>query len=97
MHEPVNEDSWRVYFIGIEFTRLHQLFDFGHRDFAAGSCVRIEIARGAAVDEIAVQIGLPCFHQREVGLNAAFKDVSLASKSLCSLPSAMMVPIPVRV
>ena len=39
---------------------------------------RIEIARGLAVDEVALGIGLPGVHDREIGDQAAFHDVLLA-------------------
>ena len=64
MHQPVNVNTRRVNLIWIDFTRLDYDLCFGHGELAAGSHVGIEVARGAVIDEVAMQIGLPGLHQR---------------------------------
>ena len=53
--------------VGIELARLDQLLDLGDRDAAGGGHHRIEVARGLAVDEVAVGVALPRLDEREVG------------------------------
>ena len=62
VHEPMNVDPRRVNLVWIEFPRLDNDLRFGNGEFAARGCVRIEVSRGASVDEIPVEIGLPCLH-----------------------------------
>jgi hypothetical protein len=48
---------------------------FGDGDFAAHGGAGVEVARGAAVDEVAVGVGLPGFDEGDVGADAALEDV----------------------
>src|SRR5581483_2074176 len=82
VHEPVNKDAWRMNLIGIEFAWFYDDLRFGNRDLAAGGGRRIEVARGAAIDQVAVRIGLPGLHQCQIGLNAALQDVGHAVEFL---------------
>ena len=58
---------------------------FGDGDLAAGGGVGIEVAGGAAVDEVAVGVGLPGFDQGEIGADAALEDVGVAVEVLVLL------------
>ena len=71
----MNKDARRVNLIRIEFARLDDDLRFRHGDLAAGGCVRVEVARRAAIDKVAVQVGLPGFHQGQIGPDAAFQNV----------------------
>ena len=82
MYDPVDEDAGRVNLVGIEFAGLDEVLDFRDGDLAAGSSVGIEVARCAAVDEIALGVGFPCLYEREIGLDSAFEDVGFAVEVL---------------
>ncbi len=74
----MHEDAGRMNLVGIEFARIHEMLNFRNRDFAAGRGVRIEVASCAPIDQIAVRIGFPRLHQREIGYDPALEDVGLA-------------------
>src|SRR5271157_362795 len=74
--QAVDEDARRVNFVGIELAGLDNNLRFRDGDFAAGGGDGVEVARGAAVDEVAVQVGLPGLDQRQVSHDAALEDVS---------------------
>ena len=67
----MNKDSRGVNLVWIELTGLDDFFHFGDRDFAASGGVGIEVARGAAIDQVAMQIGFPRLHDREFGGKAS--------------------------
>ena len=71
-------DARRDDVVGIDLARLDQVLDLGDRDLAGGRHHRIEVARGLAVDEVALGVALPGVHDREVGDEAALHDVVLA-------------------
>src|SRR6185437_3346858 len=71
----MNEDPGRMDIVRVEFARLDDDFGFGDGELTAGGGVGVEVARGAAVDEIAVEIGLPRFDECHVGAYAALEDV----------------------
>ena len=64
--------------VGIQFSRLDQVFDFGDSD--PGRCCHhgIEIARGFAIDEVTPLVALPSLDESEVGFQRALHDVSAA-------------------
>ena len=64
--------------VAVEFARLNQMLDLRDGDARGGRHHRIKIARGLAVDEIALGIALPGVHEREVGDEAGLHDVALA-------------------
>ena len=70
----------RVDGIGIEFAGLDDDLGLGDGDATAGGRYGIEVACGTAIDEVAVDVGLPCFHQRKVGPKAALEDVLFATE-----------------
>ncbi len=80
--EAVDEDAGGVDLVGVELAGLDDDLGFGDGDLAAGGRVGIEVAGGAAVDEVAVGVGLPGFHEREVGEDAALEDVGVAVEVL---------------
>ena len=53
--------------LGSSSPGLDQLLDLGDRDPPAHRGQRVEVARGVAVDEVAVPVALPGPHQAEVG------------------------------
>ena len=71
--EALNEDAGRVNLVGVEFAGLDDDLGLCDGDAAAGGDVGIEVARGAAVDEVAVRVGLPRLHQREVGVDGTLE------------------------
>src|SRR3954454_2046362 len=47
-------DAGRVDAVGIEFARLDQVLDLGHRDRGGGGHHGVEVARGLAIDQVAL-------------------------------------------
>src|SRR5205823_12326240 len=76
--QPLHEDAWRMYQVRIDRAVFDDLFDLGDGDLAAHRNHRIEVARGLAIDEVALLVRLPRLDQRNVGTNAALHDVFLA-------------------
>ena len=72
----MNVNTGRVNLVWIEFARLDYDLRFGHSELATGGHVGIEVPRGAPINKIAMQIGLPGFYQRHVGANSAFQNIS---------------------
>jgi len=95
--EPMNKDARCMNLVWIEFARFDHDLRFSHRDLAACGRVGIEVTRGSAIDQVPVQIGLPRLHQRQVGLNAALKNIGMPVEFLVLLALATSVPTPVRV
>src|ERR1700678_4467653 len=75
MHQAMHKNSRRVNFIGVELAWFDDDFRFGNCDLAATGGIGVEVARGAAIDEVAMKIGLPRLDQRQIGANAALKDM----------------------
>ena len=78
LDDPLHEDAGRVDAVGIELAGLDQLLDFRDRDAAGAGHHRIEVARGLAIDEVALGVALPRLHQRQVGGQPGFEHVGLA-------------------
>ena len=78
----MNEDGRGVDLVGIEFAGLDDDLGLSDGDFAAGGGVWVEVAGGAAVDEVAVGVGLPGFDESDVSLDAALEDVGVAVEVL---------------
>ena len=98
MDEALDEDAGGVNLVGVELAGLDDDLGFGDGDAAAGGGVGIEVARGAAVDEVAVGVGLPGFDEGEVGVDGALEEVVDGRRTRArSLPLATSVPTPVRV
>ena len=76
--DAVDEDAGGVDLVGVEFAGLDDDLGFGDGDLAAGGGVGIEVAGGAAIDEIALRVALPGFDEGEVGDDAALEDVGVA-------------------
>src|SRR5690606_1116433 len=74
----IDVDAGRHDVIGIDLSRLDQMLNLGDSDLAGSGDHRIEVPRGLPIDEIALGIALPRVHDRQVGDDAAFHDVSLA-------------------
>ncbi len=64
--------------VGIDLARLHQILDLGHRHLAGGRHRRIKVARGLAVDEVALGVAAIGVDDRQIGDEAALHDVALA-------------------
>src|SRR6476619_3259023 len=65
--DPLHEDPGRVHVVGVELAGLAEVLDLGDGDLAAHRGQRVEVARGVAVDEVAVTVALPGPDQPEVG------------------------------
>src|SRR5262249_10614565 len=63
--------------VGIDVHWLHKVLDFGDGDFAGGGHHRIEVARGLAIDEVALGIAHPGMHNREICGERALHDIAL--------------------
>ena len=90
MHHTLDVDAGRNDVVGIDIRRLHEVLDLGHGDLAGRGHHRIEVARGLAVDEVALGIAHPGMHDREVGHEPALHDVAIAVEfafvlSICDL------------
>ena len=96
-HHPLHEDPGGVHVVGVQLAGLDEMLDLGDRHPAAHRGERVEVARGVAVDEVAVPVALPGPHQPEVGddrllqhvLTAPSKSrVSFGGEDTITLPSA---------
>ena len=68
----------RVDVVGVDLAGLDEILDLGDRDLAGGRHHRVEVARGLAVDEVALGVALPGVDEREVGDEAGLEHVVLA-------------------
>src|ERR1035441_8276014 len=71
-------NAGRVNHVRIEFPGLNQMLDFGDRNFRRSRHHGIEVARGFAIDEMAVGFTSPRLQEREVGFERAFNDAGTA-------------------
>src|SRR5439155_17240350 len=78
LEDAVHEDARGVHVIGIDGADVDDLFDLRDGDAARGRHHRIEVHRGVAIDEVAVAIALPRFHDREFAGDAGLEDVVAA-------------------
>src|SRR5208282_1638120 len=76
--DSLHEHARRMHHVGIQFSRLDQVFDLGDGDLGRGGHHRIEIARRLAIDEITPAVALPRLDECEVGPQRAFHDVGAA-------------------
>src|SRR5947208_59148 len=65
--DPLHVDTRGVHVVGVELTGLHEVLDLGDADPPAHRRQRVEVARGVAIDEVAVPVALPGADQPEVG------------------------------
>ena len=94
MDHPLHEDARGVDLVGVELAGLDQLLDLGNRDPPGSGAQRVEVARGLAIDEIAVPVALPGVDEREVGDDATLEDVRVPSNSRTSLASLSTATLP---
>ena len=66
--------------VRIKSADRHYFFNLDHAHLAAGCGGQIKIARRLAENKVAALVGFPCFHQRQVRKNSAFKDIFLPAK-----------------
>src|SRR5262249_59747716 len=78
VHQALHVDAWRDDVVGIDIAGLHEVLDFGHGDLAGGGHHGIEVARGLAIDEGALDVTHPRMNDREIGDKPALHDVVLA-------------------
>src|SRR5262249_24313851 len=78
MHQALDVDAWRDDVVRIDIAGLHEVLDFRHGDLAGGGHHWIEVARGLAVNEVALGIAHPSMDDREIGDKSALHDVELA-------------------
>src|SRR5262249_59262869 len=67
VHQALHVDAWRDDVVRIDIAGLHEVLDFGHGDLAGGGHHWIEVARGLAVNEVALGIAHPSMDDREIG------------------------------
>src|SRR5262247_2125212 len=82
LDEALHEDAGRVHVVGVQRAGGHDLLDLRDRDARGHGHHRVEVARGAAVDEVAGLVGPPRLHQRVItgdrGLEHVGAPVELA-------------------
>jgi hypothetical protein len=78
VHQAFDVDARCDDVIGIEVARLHQMLDFRHGRLAGRGHHRIEVARGLAVDEVALGVTHPGVNDRKVGDDPAFQNIARA-------------------
>src|SRR5947209_11825870 len=78
MHQALDVDARRDDVVGIDIAGLHEVLDFRHGDLACGGHHWIEVARGLAVNEVALGIAHPSMDDREIGDKPALHDVEPA-------------------
>ena len=66
VHDALHENAGREDVVGIDLAGLNEMLDLGDRDLAGRRHHRIEVARGLAVDEIALGVALPGVHDGEM-------------------------------
>src|SRR5581483_1138659 len=59
LDDVAHEDAGRDDVVGIDFAGLDQLFDLGNRRRGGGGHDRVEVARRAAVDQVAGGVAAP--------------------------------------
>src|SRR5437016_3998616 len=64
--------------IGIDRADFDDMFGFRNRDARGRSHNWIEVTCGLPVNKVAPPVGLPRFHESEIGLEGAFKHVHAA-------------------
>ena len=75
LEDVLHEDARRDDRVGVERARLDELLDLGDRDRGRRRHHRVEVARGAAVDEVAEAVAPERLHEREVGLQRRLEHV----------------------
>jgi hypothetical protein len=80
LENALNEDSGRVDFVGGQFSGLHEVLDFGDRDFASGGHHRIEVAGSAFKYEVAHGIAFPSFDDGKIRSEPMFQEIIFAVK-----------------
>ena len=97
-HHAVDEDARRRHRLGVESARLDDLVDLGDRHPRRSRQDRIEVARAAAVDEVAAAVGARGADEREVGAQRRLEQVAAAVELAHLLAvAAASVPAPVGV
>jgi len=59
LHHAVHVDARRVYKVGVEAARRHELLHFCDGDAAGGGNGRVVVARRLPVDKVALRVALP--------------------------------------
>src|SRR5580693_3988988 len=78
LNDPVDINAGCVDVVGVKGARLDDVLDLGHRDFARGRHLWIEVARGLAEHEVARWVCSPRFDDGEVGAQPGLAEVLLA-------------------
>src|SRR3954469_15037340 len=73
LEDVLHENAGRDHVVRIDFPRLEQVLHFGDGDAGRGRHHRIEVAGGAAVDQIADAVAFPAFDEGEVGAQRHFE------------------------
>ena len=77
LHHSLHEHTRRVDALGVEVV-VTQLFDLSERNATAHRGERVEVARGEAVTQIALEVARERAHERNIGHDAAFENGPLA-------------------
>src|SRR5688500_12327554 len=75
LNKPVHINAGGMNVVHVEFAGLDNFLHFHHGDFAGGGGERIKVARGMAINDVAVTVRLPAFDDGEVADNGLFKNV----------------------
>src|SRR5215831_19480198 len=78
LQNALHEDPRRDDVIGIDLPGLDEMLDLGDRDLGGGRHHGVEVARRAAVDEVAGAIALPGLDEREVSEQRTLEHVLAA-------------------
>src|SRR5262245_29189312 len=78
LENRVHIEARRVHAVGVELTKLDQLFHLGNDVVGGGGHHRVEVAGGLAINEVAPAVALPSFDEGEIPANAAFHHVLAA-------------------
>src|SRR6478609_2328346 len=75
LDDALHVDAGGVHVVRFQLARVHEVLDLGDGDPPAHRRQRVEVARGVAVDEVAVPVALPGPDQPEVGGDRLLEDV----------------------
>ena len=95
LDDALHVDARQVDLVGLEHSVLHDLLHLGHRDLGRLGALRVEVAGGAAEDEVAGLVGFPGLHAGEVSLDRLLEDVLLPVELLHVLGLAVHLDLAV--
>src|ERR1700743_75312 len=75
VYHSLHENARGVHGGGVNLSGFDEEFHLGDGDPSGGCALRVEVAGGLAVHQVAVPVTFPCVHQREVGADAALEDI----------------------